>query len=118
MKEKLRKYLKILTIEFEDNLEYLEYLLEAHRFREGQGDITHYVYLENVTVLKNELSGINNCLKIVKSLAADDFDNLESLIMYLEKQVAENVKHFSYPKAVLIVCQRKLEKVKRFVLEN
>ena len=71
MKEKLKKYLKILTIEFEESIVYLEYLLEAHRFREAQGDITHYVYLEDVTVLKNELSGINNCLETIKLLSAN-----------------------------------------------
>jgi len=118
MKEKLNKYLKIIKIEFEESIEYLKYLLEVHRFREGQGEITHYVYLENVTVLKNELSGIKNLLEIIKSMEADDFEDLESLIMHLEKQAAENVKHFSYPKAVLIMCQRKMEKVKRFVLES
>ena len=118
MKEKLRKYLKILKIEFEESIEYLGYLLEVHRFRQGQGEITNYVYLENVTVLKNEVSGIKNFLGIINLLEADDFEDLESLIMHLEKRAAENVKHFSYPKAVLIMCQRKLEKVKRFVLES
>ncbi len=118
MKEKLKKYLKILTIEFEEAIEYLGYLLEAHRFRQGQGEITNYVYLENVTVLTNEVSGIKNFLKIVKSLKADDFQDLESLILYLEKQAVESIKHFDYPEAVHIMCQRKLQKVKRFVLEN
>lgn len=118
MKEKLKKYLKILAIELEESLEYLEYLLEVHRFREGKGEITHYVYLENVTVLTNELSGMKNFLKIVKSLKADNFQDLESLILYLEKEAVESVKHFDYPEAVHIMCQRKLEKVKRFVLEN
>jgi len=118
MREKVKKYIKILEIEFEETIEYLEYLLEAHRFREGQGEITHYVYLENVTVLRNELSGIKNCVETIKLLEADNFEDLASLIMHLEKRIAENVKHFSYPKAVLIMCQRKLEKVKKFVLES
>lgn len=118
MKEKLKKYLKILKIEFEEAIEYLKYLLEVHRFREGQGEITHYVYLENVTVLTNELSGIKNFLKIIKSSKADDFQDLESLILNLEKQAVESIKHFDYPEAVHIMCQRKMEKVKRFVLEN
>ncbi len=118
MKEKLKKYLKILTIELEESLEYLEYLLEVHRFREGKGEITHYVYLENVTILTNELSGIKNFLKIIKLLETDKFQDLESLILYLEKQAVESIEHFDYPEAVHIMCQRKLEKVKRFVLEN
>lgn len=118
MKEMLKKYLKILIIEFEESMEYLEYLLEMHRIRYENEEITHYVYLENVTVLKNELSGIKNCLKTFEILKADDFEDLESLITYLEKQAVENVKHFSYPEAVHIMCQRKLEKVKRFVVEN
>ena len=118
MKEKLKKYIKILKIEFEEAIEYLEYLLEVHRFREEKGEITHYVYLENITVLTNELSGIKNFLKIVKSLKAEDFQDLESLILYLEKQAVESIKHFDYPEAVHIMCQRKLEKVKRFVVES
>ena len=118
MKEKVKKYIKIIEIEFEEAIEYLEYLLEVHRFREGKGEITHYVYLENVTVLTNELSGIKNILKIVRSLKADDFQDLEFLILYLEKRVVESIKHFDYPEAVHIMCRRKLEKVNRFVLEN
>jgi len=118
MKEKLKKYLKIFKIELEESIEYLEYLLEVHRFREEQGEITHYVYLENVTVLTNELSGIKSILKIVKSLKADNFQDLESLILYLEKRVVESITHFDYPEALHVMCRRKLEKVKIFVLEN
>lgn len=118
MKERLKKYLKILNIEFEEAAEYIKYLLEAHRFREGQGEITHYVYLENVTVLKKELSGIKNLLKIINLIETDDFGDLESLMLYIEKKVVESIKHFNYPQALLSICRRKLEKVKRFILEN
>ncbi len=118
MKENLKKYLKILKIEFEEAIEYLEYLLEAHRIRYEKEEITHYVYLENVTVLTNELSGIKNILKIIRSLKVDNFRDLESLILYLEKRVVESIKHFDYPEALHVMCRRKLEKVKIFVLEN
>ena len=118
MKERLKKYLKILNIEFEEATEYLKYLLEVHRFREGQGEITHYVYLENVTVLTKELSGIKNLLKIISLIETDDFGDLESLMQYLEKKVVESIKHFSYPEALIAICRRKMAKVKRFILEN
>ena len=118
MKEKLNKFLKILKIELEEFLEYLEYLLEVHRFRAEQGEITNYVYLENITVLKNELSGIKNILKIIDVVKADDFQDIESLILHLEKRTVESIKHFNYPEAIHVMCRRKLDKVKKFVLEN
>ena len=117
MKEQSRKFLKILKIELEDLEEDIICLEELYKDRENRGEISHYVLLENSTLLKNEQSAIQN---IIASLAEFDISgsgDLQELTAKLETHLSETIKKYNYPDSVFIFVKRRLYKVKKYMEE-
>ena len=115
MKEPGPKYLKILKIELEDLVEDINVLLSVCDQRKQSGEITNYVFLENATVLKNEISGINNFLHGVDGIDISQYKNLKDLIEDIDVMFKQRTKDYDFPEAVYAIVKRKLNKVSRYI---
>ena len=54
MRNKMKKFLEILKIELSDLEEELQFFGELHKSREKSGEITTYVFRENMNLFKTK----------------------------------------------------------------
>jgi len=117
MKEKLKKFFKILEIEFQDLEEGLGAYLEAIEERYHKKEITPYVYKENDALLQREINDIRIIKKEVNNLAEKDYSDLEEAA----RNVTQLIDGFTeFPKVVHKYMKGKVGKVLEYVsiLEN
>ena len=73
------------------------------------GNLTNYVFWENITVLKNELLGLKGFNKILDELSTDEFDTLDGLINHLKEKFKTIIKSHGLVEATYLFVERKLE---------
>ena len=115
MREKLNKYLKVLRIELEDMEEDLSIMRELYGQRERRDEITEYVFLENVSLLKSVISGIEVLNRSIDDIPRDEFADLDELVDYVDRLFRDRTAHAGYPEAVYSLVRRKLTKVSRYI---
>ena len=115
MRQKLEKYLKVLRIELEDIETDLEMMAEVYNQREKRGEITDYVFLENVSVLKSEISSIDSIISRIEDEHSEEFQDLGAFVEHLDSIFRERTEHASYPQGVYDLVKRKLTKVQRYI---
>lgn len=115
MKHKIRKYVQVLRIELEDLEADLELMTEIYSRKEAQDEITDYVFLENVSVLKTEISGIASIIRSIDDIPTEEFTDLPELVEYIDGMFRERTKRSDYPEGVYALVRRKLYKVLKYV---
>ena len=114
MKHKIERYLKILKIEFEDLesdiISYEEMLEKKH----DQNEITDYVFLENLSIIKMELLGIKEMESAVDALSGE-YESLDDLIDNIYRYFEKKVKDANLPDVVFVLIKRKLDKVYKYM---
>ena len=114
MTNKTRKYLEILRIELEDLIEDLEFSEEVLTKRFKDHEITEYVFLENIGLLKKEVLGVAKVKRMIEEMAGNfsDTDVLRSKIeIYFDKEI----KSAGLPGVVLLLVNRKLDKIDKYI---
>ena len=66
-----RKYLDILRLEIEDLIEDIGVVVNEYKRRRDLGEITNYVFLENLAVLHNELLGVDDMMEMLDNVNPD-----------------------------------------------
>ena len=115
MRVKLRKYLDVLKIELEDLETDLGLMSELYGRREKQDEITDYVFLENVSLLQSEISGVASIIRSIDAIPVSEFSNLGEFVDYLEGRFRQRTEHSGYPESVYALVKRKLTKVSRYI---
>jgi len=110
-----KKYLGILRIEIEDLVEDIGILVEDYRKRQQRGEITNYVFLENLAVLYHEVSGVNSLVEVIDSINPDDYEDLDAMIEDIEGRIRTRVEKAHLAEPLYPLVKRKLEKVAEFV---
>lgn len=115
MKEKIKKFFKILYVEIEDAQEDLEFLADLHTQREQRGEITQYVFRENLSLIKKEIDFVRVILEQFHELSELNYASLDDLIRDLDDKIRKKVEESGCADAVYTILRRKMEKVKRYV---
>lgn len=115
MREKLRKFIKVLRIELEDLEEDLRLMADLYNLREKRAEITEYVFLENMSLLKSQISGIEHILKSIDSIETQDFGTLDDLVEYVSREFKAQTEDAGFPESVYELVKRKLTKVSKYV---
>jgi hypothetical protein len=118
MQKIMRKYLKILEIELEDLQSDIELLINEYNARKDRGEITDYVLLENLAVLKNEICAIHAFHEMVEDLEMDSYKNLESFIRDVKDRFKGRIRECSLAEGIEQYVERKLDKVFKYVTHN
>ena len=115
MREKYRKYLKVLRIELEDLEEDLLLMAQIYQQREKDSEITDYVFLENVSLLQSEISGIEQILKSLGTIEGDSFGTLDEMVEHVDSVFRQKTEDANFPEAVYALVKRKLAKVSAYI---
>ncbi|MDC7225748.1 MAG: hypothetical protein PQJ61_03165 [Spirochaetales bacterium] len=114
METKTKKYLSILKIELEDLIEDLEFGEAALARRLKEHEITEYVFLENVGLLKKEILGIER-VKIMLNESDKNIQSIEELRNHVEAYFKDEIRSAGLPHVVFNLISRKLDKVSRYM---
>ena len=117
MKEKIKKYTRILRIELEDLQEDLLMMAEIYHQRELKREITDYVFLENLSLLQSEIAGIDNIIESLDDINPDDFSSIKQFAEYISEEFKKRTEAAGFPDSVFELVNRKLVKVSHYILE-
>ena len=112
MKEKIRKFFAILSIEFDDIRDGLVMLLESSEERFRKHEITGYVWTENSALMKREEKLLEIIQKRVEQLNPDDYKTLDEAV----EAVRKIVRGMSgIPQAVPEFIEKRIKKVLLYI---
>ena len=104
-------YLKLLAIEADDVQEDVELqILNCQRRRDAR-DITEHVYGENMAVFRNQQHGMQMFLRLLSTVDADQYPNIEALITALCNQFITDLKRVGLFPCIGSSVERKLRKI-------
>ena len=115
MQYKVVKFLKILIAELEDLDEDIKILITKCEEQHLHEEISQYVFLENLAVLKNELFGVEGFIEEVRNISKEEFDSLKELKDFLLKNLAQRIKEKGLVHSILPLVERKLNKVELYL---
>jgi len=115
MKEKIRKFLAILAVEFDDMQDGINMLLDLAEERFKRHEITGYVWTENSALLKREKSVIRMMAERVGKLEAGMFTNLDEAVEGVRKIIRGMP---GIPEAVPAFVERRIEKLLKYVNDD
>jgi len=107
----------ILKIELKDLEADLATLEEATLSRKEDGQISNYVYLENMAVLKEEIQGIEKIILCLNEADPEQFSSIDDFIEKFTGLCRENRRNADLPEGVYQLFRRKINKVKNFMFE-
>jgi len=112
MKEKIRKFLAILAVEFEDMQEGMDMLLELAEERFKRHELTGYVWTENSALLKREKSVIKMLSDRIAVLKPDDFTTLDESLVEVRRIIRGMP---GIPQAVPDFIEKRIEKLLKYI---
>lgn len=115
MNKPVKAYLAILKVEMDDLEEDLKLLIEQAQERYEKGEITNYVYLENLAVFKQELFGVDGIARRFEKNDPERFASLDELITNLKEDLLDEKARDLLPQGIISMVERKLEKVKDYL---
>ena len=116
MKEKIAKYIKILRIELEDLEEDLLLMAEIYHQREQKDEISDYVFLENLSLLQSEISGIDHIIQSLGDIDATAYSSIEEFVETVASAFKKKTADAGFPNSVNELVKRKLQKVTKYLL--
>jgi hypothetical protein len=115
MKEKIGKFLRILSVEMSDMEEGIVMLLESTRERHQKKQITEYVKTENSSLLQHELNILKLIHLEIDKLSADQFDSIEAVKTEVRKILNDRGE---LPKAIQLFLEKRMEKVVQYMKQE
>lgn len=115
MNKPIKAYMAILKVELDDLEEDLKLLMEQAQERYEKGEITNYVYLENLAVFKQELFGVDGIARRFEKNDPSRYSNLDELIADLKEELLDVKSRDLLPQGVISMVERKFDKVKNYL---
>jgi pyruvate/2-oxoacid:ferredoxin oxidoreductase alpha subunit len=110
----VKKFFKILSIEFSDLEEGIDSLISAIAERYKEHDITEHVMLENSSLLKRELKDMLLIHKEIMNLSEENYSSIEEASIAVIKVI---YSFHGIPKAVHTYMEGRVKKVLRYMEE-
>ena len=107
----------ILKVEMKDLEEDLSVMEEIYQNKKDDGQITNYVYMENMAVLKEEIRGIEKIITCLNESNPEDYESIDDFISQFTRLCRENQRNVDLPEAVYAMFTRKIHKVKQYIFE-
>jgi len=115
MRSTVQHFLTILTMELEDMKEDLEALTRHCAAQKEQGEISDYVFRENIAVYKNLSSGVGCLMETLQHIACDQYADIPELISELQTICRERLTERGLSGGMARTFRRKMEKVARYL---
>ncbi len=118
MHDNKKKYLKILRIEIEDLQEDIDELIEQSMKASKNGTISNYIFLENLVIFRKELKGLEIFFEILDSVDPNKYESMDELIDFIRSSFMDEIKECGLIHAIGNFVERKLIKVRRYVIHE
>ncbi len=118
MKDLKRKYIQILKIELEDLHDDIAMYIEQISKDAKCGDITNYVFMENLALMNNETVGIGIVNKYLDSINVDDYADINALMEKIKSDLRKKLEDDGIAFALNVYLERKLKKVSLYVSQT
>lgn len=115
MKNVLKNFLKILSVELDDLREDIELMIKDNKRKNENGKITNYVFMENTALFQNEIHAIGAFHKIIDQTDINKFSSLDELVANIKDKFREIARTHGYAEAGKICIERKINKVQKYV---
>lgn len=116
MIQKIKIFLKILRIELEDLNEDIKLLVKECKEKHSTQKISEYVFQENLAVLQNELSGIEDFYKDLSKVNQENYKNLDEFVDYLKKTLKNKIREKGLVHSIYHLVERKINKVANYIM--
>lgn len=104
-------FITILEIELRDLEEDIQMLMADYEVRRLHEEISNYVYMENLALLKKELFGVDGILNRLTSLDPAAFGSPEEVGNFLLDDIKDRINRKHLPPVILSLVVRKFSKV-------
>ncbi|MBN1524532.1 MAG: hypothetical protein JW904_08620 [Spirochaetales bacterium] len=108
--------LKIVVIELEDVIEDLNALIDSYSKRNKAGEVTDYVYKENIALLTNEQNCIREFHRELKTVDVSAYADEKETALKLKQIFLDLLCEHCYAPAVESIVKRKIEKALDFII--
>jgi hypothetical protein len=115
MKNLLGKFRKILMVEIEDLHDDLDLFIQVIDDRHRARQITDYVYNENLAILRNEVMGLEDCLRGCSTLDPGTTDSVDELASYLKGSFRERLRSHGYVPALNSLLDKRIDKIAAYL---
>ena len=117
MRQAQKHYREILLIELDDLKEDLDCMIARTEEAFRNGHITERVHKENAALFRNEKLGVDEFARLLHGLDVEAHASLDAMIESLKKAFRTLAQRLALANAVVICVERKLEKVRRYVVQ-
>jgi len=117
MKDLLHRFIGILRIELEDLEQDVGDLLEICQRRKDSREISNYVYMENQSLLLNEIAGIKSLIHSLDEMDTGRFVSAQEMFAEIDRLIHTKTRECAYPEAVYNLVKRRLDKVVAYLRE-
>ncbi len=118
MRDSKRYYLRMLRVELDDLKDDIDLLIDEYTRLHDSDQMSNYVFLENLTVIRKELLGVDSFCRILDATDTEKFLTLDDLIGHLTDSFRSMVRERGLPEVIEDYVERKLLKVRDYVLRE
>ena len=104
-----------MKIELEDLVADLNHLVEDYTSRKKAGNITNYVFMENLALLKHEMYGINKFIGVLHEISIDEYSSIDELLQDVIKKLRKMIIKIDFEECLFPMIERRLIKVAKFI---
>lgn len=115
MSDKKKLYLKVLKIELEDLNDDIEMLIDELQHKKDNKEISNYVFVENLSLFRNEIIGVEVVNESLEKINTNDFASLDDLISEIKVRIKKRITECGIRNALWFSIERKLDKVKKYI---
>lgn len=117
MKNIKRKYLKMLALEFDDFKEDIETLIREEEQKKENGNISNYVFMENLSTLRNEILSISEFIDEIDTLDTEKYDTIDQMLEDIKQIFIKRFRENGFTRKSNELLIRKIEKVNMYFKE-
>jgi hypothetical protein len=111
MKNIKRKYIKMLELEFYDLKEDIDALIENEKSMMEKGIISIYVFMENLSTLRNEILSIREFIDEIDKLDTERYDTINNMLDDIKQIFVKRFRENGFTRKSNELLLRKIEKV-------
>lgn len=115
MKDLYRKFLKILRVELEDLQEDFDLFIGVMDSRHESGQITDYVYNENLAVIRNEVMGLKDCIRGCEDYGLLGKAPVDEIAAAIKHRFHERLREHGYVPALYALLDKRIDKIASYL---
>ncbi|HUX13009.1 MAG TPA: hypothetical protein VMW87_08255 [Spirochaetia bacterium] len=111
----IKKFQKILLVEIEDLHDDLDLFIQVVVDRHQNRQITDYVYAENIAILRNEVLGLEDCIRGCADLDPGSIASADDLAEFLKVRFKKRLDAHGYVPALYTLLAKRIEKIATYL---